>query len=161
MPKQNIGGRAKAQPPLRKAGAAAEISAGESSANTVVYEISVKIRQAEKFASHLTKILRREYNFNFTTIIVIIIGRRLLDKVIYRIKICIKAGKAILAIIDAVKVAKKTIYKMRLNLDIWGEPYAPPTVVLRRPRALLPYQKTVIYNIIVLSFLLTAYVEAS
>jgi len=36
---------------------------------TVVCEISVKIRQAEKFASHLTKILRREYDFNFTTII--------------------------------------------------------------------------------------------
>ena len=58
-------------------------------------------------------------------------------------------------------MAKKTIYKMQLNLDIWGEPYAPPTVVLGRPRALLPYQKTVIYNVIVLSFLLTAYIEAS
>jgi hypothetical protein len=23
-----------------------------------------------------------------------------------------------------VKVAKRTIYKIRLNLDIWGEPYA-------------------------------------
>ena len=57
-------------------------------------------------------------------------GRRLPDEVIYRIRIRIKAGKAILAIADAVKVAKKTIYKIRLNLDIWGEPYAPPTVVL-------------------------------
>jgi len=36
---------------------------------TVVCEISVKIRQAKKFASHLTKILRREYDFNFTTTI--------------------------------------------------------------------------------------------
>ena len=66
-------------------------------------------------------------------------GRRLLDKVIYRIRICIKASKAVLAITEAVKVAKKTIYKMRLNLNIWGEPYAPPIVVLRRLRALLPY----------------------
>ena len=65
------------------------------------------------------------------------------------------------AIAEAVKVGKKTIYKIRLNLDIWGEPYAPPTVVLGRLRALLPYQEMVIYNVMVLSFLLTAYVEAS
>ena len=56
-------------------------------------------------------------------------GRRLLDEVVYRIRICIKAGKAVLAIVDAVKVAKKTIYKMRLNLNIWGKLYAPPTIV--------------------------------
>ena len=56
-------------------------------------------------------------------------GRRLPDKVIYRIRIYIKASEAVLAIADAVKVAKKTIYKMRLNLNIWSEPYAPPTVV--------------------------------
>jgi hypothetical protein len=79
-------------------------------------------------------------------------GRRLPDEVVYRIRIRIKAGKAVLAITEAVKVAKKTIYKMRLNLNIWGEPYAPPTVVLGRLRALLPYQEMVIYNVIVLSF---------
>ena len=95
-----------------------------------------------------------------TTTIEVIISRRLLDKVVYRIRIRIKAGEAVLAIMDAVKVAKKTIYKIRLNLDIWGEPYASSTVVLGRLRALLPYQETVIYNIMVLSFLLTAYVEA-
>ena len=79
---------------------------------TVVYEISVKIRQAEKFVSHLTKILRRDYDFNFTTTIVVIMGRRLLDKVVHRIRIRIEAGKAVLAIAKAVKVAKKAIYKM-------------------------------------------------
>ena len=84
----------------------------------VVYEISVKIRQAEKKSSHLTKILRREYNFNFTTIIVVIIGRRLLDKVIYRIRLRVKANKSIVAIIEVVKVSKKIIYKLRLNLNI-------------------------------------------
>ena len=66
-------------------------------------------------------------------------GRRLPDKVVYRIRVRIEAGKAVPAIAEAVKVGKKAIYKMRLNLDIWGEPYAPPTVVLGRPRALLPY----------------------
>ena len=89
-------------------------------------------------------------------------GRRLLDKVIHRIRIRIKASKAVLAITEAIKVSKPTIYKMRLNLDIWGEPYAPSTVVLGRPRALLPYQEMVIYNVMVLSFyLLTSFVEAS
>ena len=87
-------------------------------------------------------------------------GRRLLDEVVYRIRIRIEAGKAVPAIAEAVKVAKKTIYKMRLNLNIWGEPYAPPTVVLRRLRALLPYQEMVIYYVIVLSFLLTGFIEA-
>ncbi|OCK88349.1 uncharacterized protein K441DRAFT_495745, partial [Cenococcum geophilum 1.58] len=52
-------------------------------------------------------------------------GRRLLDTVIYRIRICIKASKAVLAIIEAIKVAKNIIYKMRLNLNLWGELYAP------------------------------------
>lgn len=70
-----------------------------------------------------------------TTTIEVIMGRRLLDEVVYRIRIRIEAGKAVLAIAEAVKVGKKVIYKMRLNLDIWGEPYAPPAVVLGRPRA--------------------------
>ena len=87
-------------------------------------------------------------------------GRRLPDEVVHRIRIHIEAGEAVPAIAEAVKVSKPTIYKIRLNLDIWGEPYAPSTVVLRRLRALLPYQETVIYNIMVLSFLLTAHVEA-
>ena len=66
-------------------------------------------------------------------------GHRLPDEVVHRIRIRIEAGEAVLAIAEAVKVGKKTIYKIRLNLDIWGEPYAPPTVVQVRPRALLPY----------------------
>ena len=65
-----------------------------------------------------------------TTTIKVIMGRRLLDEVVHRIRIRLETGEAVLAIAEAVKVAKKTIYKMQLNLDIWGEPYAPPTVVL-------------------------------
>jgi len=45
-------------------------------------------------------------------------GRRLPDEVIYRIRIRIKANKDVAAIAAAVKVAKKTVYKMRLNLNI-------------------------------------------
>jgi transposase len=71
-------------------------------------------------------------------------GRRLPDEVVHRIKLRIDAGEKVTAIAKAVKVSRKTIYKLRLNLDIWGEPYAPPTVVLGRPRTLLPYQELVI-----------------
>ena len=39
-------------------------------------------------------------------------GRRLLDEVVYRIRIRIEASEAVLAIAEAVKVAKKTIYKI-------------------------------------------------
>jgi len=85
---------------------------------TVVYEISVKIRQAEKFAPHLTKILRREYDFNFTTTIVVIMGRRLPDEVVHRIRLRVEADKSVAAITEAVKVSKKIIYKLWLNLDI-------------------------------------------
>jgi hypothetical protein len=88
-------------------------------------------------------------------------GRRLPDEVVHRIRIRIEANEDVATIAAAVKVAKKTIYKIRLNLDIWGEPYAPPTVVQGRPRALLPYQEMVIYTAVVLSFLLTDFTEAS
>ena len=88
-------------------------------------------------------------------------GRRLPNKVVHRIRTRIEAGEAVPAIAEAVKVGKKTIYKIQLNLNIWGEPYTPPTVVLGQPRALLPYQETVIYNVMVLSFLLTTHIEAS
>jgi len=66
-------------------------------------------------------------------------GRRLPDEVVHRIRIRLEAGKEAPAIAKAVGVGKKIIYKLRLNLDIWGEPYTPATVVLSRPRALLPY----------------------
>ena len=56
-------------------------------------------------------------------------GRRLPNKVVYRIRIRIKADEDVATITAAVKVAKKTIYNIRLNLNIQGEPYAPPTVV--------------------------------
>jgi len=71
--------------------------------------------------------------------IVVIMGRRLPDEVVYRIRLRIEANENVAAIAEVVKVSKKTIYKLRLNLDIWGEPYAPPTVTIGRLRLLLPY----------------------
>ena len=39
-------------------------------------------------------------------------GRRLLDEVVYRIRIRIKAGKVVLAIAEAIKVSKLMVYKI-------------------------------------------------
>ena len=58
-------------------------------------------------------------------------GRRLPDKAVYRIRIRIKAGKAVPAITEAVKIAKRIIYKMRLNLGI--DRSAEPHVTLTAP----------------------------
>jgi hypothetical protein len=53
-----------------------------------------------------------------TTIIAQIMGRRLADDVIHRIRLRINASEEVVAITEAVKVSKKTIYKLQLNLDI-------------------------------------------
>ena len=50
--------------------------------------------------------------------IVITIGCHLPDEVVHRIKLHIEANKNIAAIVEAVKVSKKTIYKLRLNFNI-------------------------------------------
>ena len=58
-------------------------------------------------------------------------GRRLPDEVVYRIRICIEANEYVGAIAAVVKVAKKTVYKMQLNLNIWGEPYVRRRTALK------------------------------
>jgi hypothetical protein len=68
---------------------------------------------------------------------------RLPDDVVNRIVVRLKNNEEVPAIRKAIKVAKSTIYRIRLNLDLWGTPYPPPTVVLGRPRGLLPYQEEV------------------
>lgn len=45
---------------------------------------------------------------------------RLPDEVVYRLRI--DAGEEVADIAKAVKVSKKTIYKLRLSQDIQGEP---------------------------------------
>ena len=45
-------------------------------------------------------------------------GRRLPDEVVHRIRLRIEANEEVVAITDAIKVSKKTIYKLRSYLDI-------------------------------------------
>jgi len=71
---------------------------------------------------------------------------RLPDDVIHRIQIHLESGESPAEIYKATKVSKRTIERIRLNLDLFGQPYTPSTIVLGRPRALLPAQELVISN---------------
>jgi len=73
---------------------------------------------------------------------------KLPDDVIHRIKVRLDCGESIAQIRDATKVGKTTLYRLRLNFDLFGQPYTPQTVTLGRPRALLPAQELVIYTVI-------------
>jgi hypothetical protein len=69
------------------------------------------------------------------------------DEVVNCILIRLALDEPVPAIANAVGIGKKTIYKIQLNMDLWGVPYPPSTVKLGRPRTLLPYQEMVIYNV--------------
>jgi hypothetical protein len=68
---------------------------------------------------------------------------RLPDDVIYRIQLRLECGESPVEIHKATKVSISTIQRVRLNLDLFSQPYTPSTVVLRRPKALLPAQELV------------------
>jgi len=70
-------------------------------------------------------------------------GRRLPDEVVSQIKLRLDLNEKILHIARALKVSRDVIYKIQLNFDLWGQPYAPPSVKLGRPSTLLEYQKLV------------------
>jgi hypothetical protein len=63
---------------------------------------------------------------------------RLPDDVVFRVQLRIECGESSTVIYKATKVLMSTIQRMRLNLDLFGQPYTPSTVVLGRPKALLP-----------------------
>jgi hypothetical protein len=63
---------------------------------------------------------------------------RLPDDVIHCIQIHLESRESPAEIYEATKVSKRTIERIQLNLDLFGQPYTPSTVVLKRPRALLP-----------------------
>ena len=70
-------------------------------------------------------------------------GRRLPIEVINQIKLRLDLDEDVPNIAAALKVSKVTVYKLQLNWDLWGQPYAPPSVKLGRPSTLLEYQKLV------------------
>ena len=80
-------------------------------------------------------------------------GRRLPIEVINQIKLRLDLNEDVPNITAALKVSKVTIYKLQLNWDLWGQPYAPPSVKLGRLSTLLEYQKLVNSLSIVLRFI--------
>ena len=66
-------------------------------------------------------------------------GRRLPIEVINQIKLHLDLDEDVPNIIAALKVSKVTVYKLQLNWDLWGQPYAPPSVKLGRLSTLLEY----------------------
>ena len=56
-------------------------------------------------------------------------GRRLAPKVIYRIRVRIKASKEVPAIAKAINVSYLTVYKIQLNLNLYSEPYALASLI--------------------------------
>jgi hypothetical protein len=75
---------------------------------------------------------------------------RLPDDVVYRIQLCLEGGESVAEIHKATKASTSTIQRICLNLDLFGQPSTPSTVILRRPRALLPAQELVMsmFNVI-------------
>ena len=69
--------------------------------------------------------------------------RRLPEDVVHRILIRLEAEEPVPAIAQALHVGKNTIYRIQANMDLWGSPYPPATVVMGRPRLLLPGQELV------------------
>ena len=51
-------------------------------------------------------------------------GRRLASKIVYRIRVRIKDSKEVPAIAKAIGVSFPTVYRIRLNLYLYNEPYA-------------------------------------
>ena len=84
-------------------------------------------------------------------------GRRLAPEVVYRIRVRIEAGKEVSAIAEAINVSHPTVYKIRLNLNLYNEPYAPASLVQGQPRLLLAYQELISLILLGVKFLLTRY----
>ena len=65
--------------------------------------------------------------------------RRLAPEVVYRIRVRIKASEEVPAIAKAINVSCPTVYKIRLNLNLYSELYAPASLIQGRLKLLLAY----------------------
>jgi transposase len=71
-------------------------------------------------------------------------GRKLPEDVANRILIHFQASEPIKEVYKATKVSMSCLYKLRLNYDLWGSLYLPPSIKLGRPKALTYEQEQVI-----------------
>jgi len=63
---------------------------------------------------------------------------RLLDDVVHRIQVHLECGESPAEIHRATKASISSIYRISLNLNLFGQLYTPSTVILGRLKALLP-----------------------
>ena len=56
-------------------------------------------------------------------------GRRLVPEIVYRIRVRIEAGKEVPAIAKAIDVSCPTVYKIPLNLNLYGELYTLASLI--------------------------------
>jgi hypothetical protein len=68
---------------------------------------------------------------------------RLSDDILYRIRVRLERGDSISRIYNDVKMSKTAIRNISNNLELFREPYPPRSIILGRPRALLPAQEIV------------------
>jgi hypothetical protein len=61
-------------------------------------------------------------------------GRKLALDVLNRVIIHFEAGETVREAHKATKVAKPCLYKLCLNIDLWGSPYPPPVTALASAR---------------------------
>ena len=70
-------------------------------------------------------------------------GRRLPNSTINVIQAYLKADRPVSEFIEVIKAARATIYKIRLNLNVFSTPYLLTTVKLGRPYIVLRIYKLV------------------
>jgi len=73
-------------------------------------------------------------------------GRRQSPEVIEKICVRLGANMSIRAIARDLRLDRRTVSNIALNLNVYGQPYPPVSVVRGRPRALLPYQEEALLN---------------
>jgi hypothetical protein len=102
------------------------------------------------------------FNDHNTFITLLNMPARLPDDVLYRIKVRLDRGDGISRIQKEIKASSRTLRRIRDNFELFGEPYPPQSVVLGRPRTLLPTQEMVIFdNPVVLRIELTVILATS
>ena len=72
------------------------------------------------------------------------------EDVANRIVIHFEAGEPIKVVHDTTKVSMSCLYRLRLNFDLWGTLYLPPSVKLGRPKLLLHSQEQVVEDTLIL-----------
>jgi transposase len=70
-------------------------------------------------------------------------GQRLNPVVVNKIQLWLDLGQTNTEIHKELKVSRSTVRRIRLNINLFGNPYAPPSIKLGHPRSLTLEQEEV------------------